>query len=325
MKKNLLFLFALICSMSLFTACNNDDDQPDYTGSYAGDALELSVSGVKMTSSEVAVNGNILTLKNVVPGLATVDVPLTVNGTEIEGTNSISNGSVSVKGSVKDAVAATKAGVTGKVMALEVSIKYTGNEVGTWNLLPYTQDGDVLTSSPILVEAESASGTVPFFGMEQPVAAFQSFLSGILGAYAQEIKSITLREDGFIVATYADSKKGDTPVGLVQYYIKDNMIYVIPNLSMIGEIMPTSRAINLGEIMEMLSNGLPLIYSVDNGNLKVYVTKEMIAPYLTLIEELLPLLPAENELVMMLNMYFPSVKGAIDSCSKFNMGLLMKK
>ena len=26
MKKNLFFLFALICSMSLFTACSDDDD-----------------------------------------------------------------------------------------------------------------------------------------------------------------------------------------------------------------------------------------------------------------------------------------------------------
>ena len=30
MKKNLFYLFALICSMSLFTSCSNDDD-PDYT------------------------------------------------------------------------------------------------------------------------------------------------------------------------------------------------------------------------------------------------------------------------------------------------------
>ena len=30
MKKSLFFLFALICSMSLFTACSDDDD-PDYS------------------------------------------------------------------------------------------------------------------------------------------------------------------------------------------------------------------------------------------------------------------------------------------------------
>ena len=27
MKKNLFYLFALICSMSLFTACDDDDDE----------------------------------------------------------------------------------------------------------------------------------------------------------------------------------------------------------------------------------------------------------------------------------------------------------
>ena len=31
MKKNLFYLFALICSMSLFTACSDDDDAPDYS------------------------------------------------------------------------------------------------------------------------------------------------------------------------------------------------------------------------------------------------------------------------------------------------------
>ncbi len=28
MKKNLFYLFALICSMSLFTACSDDDEAP---------------------------------------------------------------------------------------------------------------------------------------------------------------------------------------------------------------------------------------------------------------------------------------------------------
>lgn len=31
MKKNLFYLFALICSMSLFTACSDDDEAPDYS------------------------------------------------------------------------------------------------------------------------------------------------------------------------------------------------------------------------------------------------------------------------------------------------------
>lgn len=30
MKKKLLYLFALICSMSMFTACSDDDDKPNW-------------------------------------------------------------------------------------------------------------------------------------------------------------------------------------------------------------------------------------------------------------------------------------------------------
>lgn len=50
MKKNLLFLFALICSMSLFTACNDDDD-PEYIqdgefdGVYLGQ-LDVDAMGI---------------------------------------------------------------------------------------------------------------------------------------------------------------------------------------------------------------------------------------------------------------------------------------
>ena len=54
MKKNLFYLFALICSMSLFTACSDDDD-PDYSkvieeeiaGDYKG-TLTVTVEGTPM-------------------------------------------------------------------------------------------------------------------------------------------------------------------------------------------------------------------------------------------------------------------------------------
>ena len=55
MKKNLFYLFALICSMSLFTACSDDD--PDYSkvieeeiaGNYKG-TLTVTVEGTTMPS-----------------------------------------------------------------------------------------------------------------------------------------------------------------------------------------------------------------------------------------------------------------------------------
>ena len=41
MKKNLFYLFALICSMSLFTACSDDDDAPDYSK-----VIESEIAGI---------------------------------------------------------------------------------------------------------------------------------------------------------------------------------------------------------------------------------------------------------------------------------------
>lgn len=57
MKKNLFYLFALVCSMSLFTACSDDDDAPDYSkvieseiaGNYKG-TLTVTVEGITMPS-----------------------------------------------------------------------------------------------------------------------------------------------------------------------------------------------------------------------------------------------------------------------------------
>lgn len=57
MKKNLFYLFALICSMSLFTACSDDDEAPDYSkviesemaGDYKG-TLTVTVEGTTMPS-----------------------------------------------------------------------------------------------------------------------------------------------------------------------------------------------------------------------------------------------------------------------------------
>ena len=57
MKKNLFYLFALICSMGLFTACSDDDDdkscpvpQTEFT---AANGLKLNYNGEQMLGKKV--------------------------------------------------------------------------------------------------------------------------------------------------------------------------------------------------------------------------------------------------------------------------------
>lgn len=55
MKKNLFYLFALICSMSLFTACSDDDEEPSpWIGSYG--LADYSATDFNWTGNEVLKN-----------------------------------------------------------------------------------------------------------------------------------------------------------------------------------------------------------------------------------------------------------------------------
>ena len=50
MKKNLLYLFALICSVSLFTACSDDDDnswQELPKGEIKAENVDFQLNGTK--------------------------------------------------------------------------------------------------------------------------------------------------------------------------------------------------------------------------------------------------------------------------------------
>lgn len=82
MKKNLLYLFALICSMSLFTACSDDEDttwKQIPSTEISGDDATLQVNGQPSAEGSVKLdvkNGEaaVLTLNKVIPGYANVPV-----------------------------------------------------------------------------------------------------------------------------------------------------------------------------------------------------------------------------------------------------------
>ena len=89
MKKNLFYLFALICSMSLFTACSDDDDPEnpptveDIVAEYSGDALKTTIEGVDVSSENVKVelaktdadDKVTIILHNVVPSVSEFKIP----------------------------------------------------------------------------------------------------------------------------------------------------------------------------------------------------------------------------------------------------------
>lgn len=192
MKKNLLFLFALICSMSLFTACNNDDNpelpvEKDLAGAYKGE-LGISINDqslggtipqkVYISKSASGENQLKLELKAFMFGtmnLGDIQVdPCPV--TEKDGTYSFSGSQtltlaepigtcpVTVAGTIKDGKIAINISVKVEALGQDVVAKFDGTKLsGSENteakITAFTFDNAIVTEQPVI---DDAKGTITF-------------------------------------------------------------------------------------------------------------------------------------------------------------------
>ena len=177
MKKNLFYLFALICSMSLFTACSDDD--PDYTqviseeiaGNYKGE-LGVSINGQSVAQGmpqRITVSGAGATAINLsltnfsfsgiqVGDVALENCPMTQNGTSydftgttnlnvsgltasVNATGTIGNGSVSITMDI-DAMLGT---IEQTVVVTYTGTKLNGTEGTGADITAFTYDREAVT------------------------------------------------------------------------------------------------------------------------------------------------------------------------------------
>ncbi len=324
MKKNLFYQLVLILTLCLAAACSSDDnkdkDSSSYAGTYTGDNLNMTVSGVTMSGKEATISDTgVLTLKNVVPGQASIDITLTDTNGALQGSTTFTGGSVSVSGNVDKSK-----------LNLAVTIQMSNALIGTWNLLPYTVDTSTgaLTSTPIFLDITPADLSVTFMGNTMTSTQFATSIEFLLGNYAQGMTSVTFDADGFMTATFATGIKATCPKGLMQYYVSDKMIYFIPNLEAIMAIASTradmSNLLNL--INQLTVEGIPLLFTVSGNSLQISITKEMIMPYLEIFNSaILPLLPTDNETVALLKELFPELYVIINSSTSLVMGMSLTK
>ena len=328
MGKKLTYFIVLAYSICLLFSCSNDNEDKnkiisDYAGTYSGNQLKVLVSDVEMADREAVINDDgMLILKNVVPGESSIEIQLSLSNGMLTGNTAFSGGNVSVT-----------AGLDKNILSVDAIIQLNNALSGTWNLLPYTQNsnGEII-SNPVFVNASPTDATVTIMGEEMNVGTMCYFLSGIIGVYASEIKSLTFLPDGFVIATMKNEVIGSTPRGLLQYYIKDNLIYFIPNLSAITELIgsnPKSR-VSIDDLVNLVNmitiTGVPLAYDIDNGELKIFVTKSMMQPSLQLIQQLvIPLLPDSNPLFVVVKDLYTEFCTAISSCTSFDIGMAFLK
>lgn len=214
MSKKLVYLFALICSIGLFTGCSDDEEEivdnswEELVGDYSGENLVLSYGDMALTGKKVtfsATNGNNgkLLLNNIIPGENETTISnVEVKNSEFSGTATTTYANVEYAGSVKE-----------KVMTLKLTVVMNDPNgwAKTYSLADYTtgpleyngyeNPNAVLAGAGyvnyVCVTSSSDYGT-----------SYGAMFRGLFGILLpQVLNSVTLGTDGTITAKYIKEGK----------------------------------------------------------------------------------------------------------------------
>lgn len=342
MKKNLFFVFTMLCALSFFTACSDDDDNKTDDGwkaisaTYTAETLKLTMGGTEVADQSVKVDASsaeqaTITLANLIPGEAEVKIEAKMVKTgesyALEGSNTNDLRTVSAKGTVE-------AGV----LTLDATLKITAPIAGTWKLAEIAKDeSETFVSGPVSMVWEAAEGTMLGF---LPVTSIPNIANFGSIALVQVLQSVTFQEDGQIVASISkagvDLSKPVTPVwetsepGYASYNVTDKQILVFLDITKIMGSLKSKAAIDpLEQIMALLQNGIPVNYEIasDGKSARVYIDKALvsqIAPLLPTLAELIgdDALNGMGQLVKSILKAFPE---AMEKTTKFEVGLKLIK
>lgn len=378
MKKNLLFVFTMLCALSCFTGCSDDDKTKspliDETLSFDGDDLKLTYSGTDMPGKKVSftttdgktatitLTGGSLDLtgimsslaakasptESLVPGVIPGQVSTVLSNVALtqvgetytfSGTAEANGAQITYSGDVSKELMAMK---------LEV-VMPTNNLIGTWNLAPLTPGsaGEANVSEPVhVIWTSDFVFNIDLFGMGMPMPfkpgdlltlALNIPMSG--DKTAQQLmgcllKDVTFKNDGNIIAQYSSKNNIANPVwetspaNIAQYYVKDNVLYLVLNPNMIlGAITKTATKVEIPletimamvtQFLPMLSTGFPLSYTLEGNNLSVYLEPTFAKNLLTAASGLLGNEAFVAELIKELQgnaalaPYLPMVKGVLE-------------
>lgn len=324
MKKNLFYyLFAVICSVSLFTSCSDDDDekvvcpvnettftdqsglQLTYSGATMlgktvqfvpqGEKAVLTLSGAPLNLSGMQREANLpaLTTAGVVPGeqTTTLNVDLKIEGDKVsfEGTDEKNGRTLTYKGE------ATQSG-------LKLDVNVTMPEVGlvgtSWNLAPLSETDKTVPLHVVWKETHQVEMEgllklmIPMIPVEN--STIPQLLAGVLN-------KVTFLPDGNIQAEYKDSPADasfkTSPLNLAMYSVEsDGKIRVYLNVNQIMAVAATTSSRASVEealpalmqiILPMLSEGVPVCYGAqENGDTAFYLGYDVFQPLLAIVGEL---------------------------------------
>lgn len=321
MKKNLLYLFALICSMGAFTSCSDDEDPIvllDVNTSYSGETLDLKYSDSQLLGKEISFETKdgktatitmkgilniddllsqliakstevLATAPGVIPGEVTTtlsNVTLTQSGEKyvFEGTDSNNGRELKYSGEVqKDKL----------TMSVNVTMPKNDLTETTWTLPAVDwMTGDAAIK--FLWESDHEGITIPgIIDQPWPTKDASVMISMMISPMLDKVlQSVTFKADGNIVASYSNDDAATwqtSPINLAQYYFKDNKMYVQLNIDMIMATAAANKSKadvqipDISTIYPLLSTGIPLNCEIENGKAMIYMDKNLLIPILSIL------------------------------------------
>ena len=294
--KCLFYLFAMLCTLSLFS-CGDDDkkDEPKpdeswkkIVGDYSGDKLKLQLNGTDVTTGSInlettSAEKGTVSLGTLIAGASDIKVEVDLKATKtdvifpaytFEGQTKTDSRSIAVNGFVMDGV-----------LSLKVDLKVESSIVGKWGLAPYKKtdlDGDGipdedynLANGGFFLYMETVDEKITFMGKTVKTYDFcvdadkkaEAFLTASL-------QDVTFLEDGNVVFTYMKEDQAVPLAGVAGYYVKDHMLYMTLNLSAIIEMLKGTKTEftlkdtgpnEFEQLYKLLKDGIPFAYVPEEG------------------------------------------------------------
>ena len=304
MRKSLLYVFAVICTMGFFTACGDDDDSSssgnwqDLSKTYEGKSVNLvmgevtiPVDGKSVVIAASSAEKASVTLNNIIPENKSVAIDAALK--EADGTYTFTGEST-----VGDCMVSVNGTVKGGVASVVYTRKLTSSIVGNWSL----KAGTEAIYANIVTGNSTIDGLVPVIKLA---------ISGLIWGKVSAV-NVNLPEDGIFDVSWrpigASEDKGIgeiTKIASIQYCVVDGKFmvavdknYVTLLTTLLGDTLKEYN-VSVEDLMTLLVDlggyyGLPLSMDQDGNEVAFYADKDLIVPVLTLIAPILKPMVPEN-------------------------------
>lgn len=255
MKKNLFYLFALICSMSLFTACSDDDEAPgnsgvvgEVVGDYKGlmdvyyepnveiaKGMQQKITikkssdtsiGLELKNFVITVGGAPITIGD----LAIDNCPLKVEGDKYSFTGNadldlvVGKCAVSVEGAIngEDIELIIKVNVNNDLMKVRVEYKgkkMTGNESSEALIKEFKFDSDIIAEQPVINEDKTITFKVAETATDDDLKALKPIITISENATVTPESGVTQDFSGNKVVIYKVTSEDGTVIKEYQVFI----------------------------------------------------------------------------------------------------------